>query len=305
MLAGWGSARPVTLDNQPGAETAPNIVIITVQYKNVADTASFVACLGLIEGIAGCELIIVDNDSTGADSAELQKICDNAPCALRLIRPRHNLYYWGGAAVAIEALSGSGLPPPHWVIVCNNDVDIEDPWFLRRLRLLDPSSYPIVAPTIISEATGKDQNPFLIEPAGPLKRLKWRIYDVDYRVATAMLATHRVLKHATMGVAARFSPFRRARQGEAAQRKIYAPHGSFVIFSKAFFDSGAVLDTTVPMFAEELTLAAVAHDLKLGVWHVPDLKVSHREHSTTGVELTEPKYELERMARKHYFSLTV
>lgn len=287
--------------DQSGAVITRDIVVITVQYGNFADTAAFVACLAGIEGSNKCELVIVDNDGTGAGAAELETIRDMAPCPVHLVRPSRNLYYWGGAAFALEALFGSGARHPQWVIICNNDVRIADPSFFQRLRSLDASRYPIVAPTIISEATGQDQNPFLLGPAGPLKRLKWRLYDVNYRLATAMLAIHRVTKRLSEPLA-RLLPQSTA---GASQRRIYAPHGSFVILSEAFFDRGGLLDTTVPMFAEELTIAALAEDLKLPVWHLPDLKVFHREHSTTGVRLTRTKYELERMARRHYYGLTV
>jgi len=278
-----------------------DVIIITVQYSNFADTRTFVTSLAALDDSRHCELVIVDNDESGTGAADLESIRDMGPFPVHLMRPSRNLYYWGGAAYALEQLSKSAAPRPRWVIICNNDVTFADASFLARLRALDVVHFPIIAPTIVSEATGRDQNPFLIVPAGRLKRLKWRVYDVGYPIATTMLAIHGLAKR----MAAPLSHALSRPAGEAKRRQIYAPHGAFVILSEAFFQRGGALDTTVPMFAEELTIAALAQRLSLPVWHVPELKVSHREHSTTGVGLTKPKYELERLARRHYYDLRV
>lgn len=278
-----------------------DVTIITVQYRNLGDTTSFVTSLASLAGSTRCELVIVDNDESGAGSADLESIREAAPFSVQIMRSTRNLYYWGGAAFALDELSKSPAVPPRWVIVCNNDVTFSDVSFLERLRALDAEQFPIVAPTIISEATGMDQNPLLVLPPNGLKRLKWRVYDVSYPIATMMLAIHGVAKR----IAAPLSRALRRPSVEETRRQIYAPHGAFVILSEAFFQKGGALDTTVPMFAEELTIAAQARELALPVWHVPELKVSHREHSTTGARLTRPKYELERMARRHYYDLAL
>jgi hypothetical protein len=66
---------------------------------------------------------------------------------------------------------------------------------------------------------------------------------------------------------------------------------------------GGRLDTTIAMYAEELSLAATADRLQLPVWHRTELEVIHRAHSTLGAGMTREKYEMEREARRHYFSL--
>ena len=75
-----------------------------------------------------------------------------------------------------------------------------------------------------------------------------------------------------------------------------------MIFSSAFFEKGGVLDTAVPLFAEELTVAALAKKLGIPIWYCPELRIAHREHSTTGKSLTRAKYEMERLARRRFYS---
>ena len=278
---------------------APDILIITVQYGNFADTAALVASLSSADDVAGCEMAVVDNGAKNGGRGDLEALARSAPFPIHVLQPEGNLYYWGGAAHALELLSKANDRPYCWVILCNNDVVIEDRSFFRRLRSLDGSRYPIVAPSVISVETGRDQNPLLAAPAGALKRLKWRIYDVDYRIAKWMLWTHGILKRLTHPVALAF-PSKPLQQTE---EKIYAPHGAFVILSAAFFERGGKLDTTIPMFAEELSLAATAERLQMPVWHRPELRVLHNAHSTTGPLLTAAKYDLERRARRHYYKL--
>ncbi|MGK2962841.1 MAG: glycosyltransferase family 2 protein [Gemmatimonadaceae bacterium] len=272
-------------------------MIITVQFDNPADTLALVASLGRLHDVAHCELLVVDNSTTrhhATEEAALQPIIE---CPVRVFRTQRNLYYWGGVAFALESLYEKRSRWPRWTLVCNNDVVIEDPLFLGTLRSLSASTYPVIAPRIISRPAGRDQNPMFESPPGLFKRLKWLLYDVDYHIAKSMLAIHEAL-----GMFLR----RRTRRQSANEtiqgpRRIYAPHGACMIFSSAFFERGGELDTTVPMFAEEMTIAALARHLGLPVWYYPALQVFHREHSTTGHELTRTKYEMERMARQRYY----
>ncbi|HUQ47316.1 MAG TPA: glycosyltransferase [Gemmatimonadaceae bacterium] len=273
-----------------------DIVYITVQYNNAPDTEIFLESVGRTAGRSNCEVIVVDNSDEFLPAGKR-----GAPTEfeIRELRPPQNLYYWGGAAFALESSYGASGPWPRWIIVCNNDVEITDQGFLEKLERLDPATHPIVAPAIISHSTGKDQNPMLDVQPGFFKRLKWRVYDTGYAVAKTLLAIHaagradRTRPRSAMGVGSE----------PARPRLIYAPHGACIIFSSAFFEKGGELDTAVPLFAEELTLAAFAEKAGMPIWYWPDIRVSHREHSTTGRKLTKAKYEMERMARRRYYEL--
>ncbi|HEX2721704.1 MAG TPA: hypothetical protein VHM24_02210 [Gemmatimonadaceae bacterium] len=267
-------------------------MFITVQYGNPADTETFLESLASLEDTDTCQVVIVDNPAK--DAAPASSLQKTYPMPVQRVGAPTNLYYWGGAAFAIEAIRRSNNALPRWLVICNNDVQIGQVDFLKRLGKIDAIQFPIVAPAVTSLASHRDQNPMLPGPPGFLKRLKWRMYDVAYPVAVAMLFAHRVLKRPDGG----------RRPGDAgARRKIHAPHGAFVILSSTFFERGGSLDTQVPLFAEELTLAETARQLGLPIWYFPDLHVNHAEHSTTGAELTRAKYSLERLARRRYYHL--
>ena len=269
------------------------ISFITVQYNNKLDTTRFVSSVADLFDNDGCDVVVVDNSTSVEMQADARTLQGLSRVPVKVLLTGVNLYYWGATAFAIDRMVASGRSVPDWIVVCNNDVTIEDPHFIRKVRALDTAKFPIVAPRITSSA-GTEQNPLLESPPHFLKRLKWRIYDVDYRIARVML----LLKKAV----SRTGPPKR-RDGSVTPKRIYAPHGSFVLLSSDFFSRGGTFDTTVPLFAEELTLAATAVQLGLPVWYFPDIQVAHREHSTTGHELTRSKYELERQARRRYYSL--
>jgi GT2 family glycosyltransferase len=62
---------------------------------------------------------------------------------------------------------------------------------------------------------------------------------------------------------------------------IYAPHGSFLIFSSEYFRAGGSLDFPCFLFGEEVYLAEVLRKLGLDVVYEPSLEVVHQEHKST------------------------
>ncbi len=276
---------------------SPDVLVVTAQYGNVDDTASLVASLASLEGPPKVSLIVVDNSREDCRS-EVVALGESVPFPVECLRPGSNLYYWGGVAWAIEPFLRRPGSLPRWVMICNNDIVIPNPQFFRQLVSLDPDAYPIVAPEIVSATTGKRQNPLLETPPSARQRLKWGVYDMAFPIAKGMLRIHRAVQEFLPGSGRDDSPH------GSHERDIYAPHGACVILSAAFFERGGSLDTSVPMFAEELTLAAEAVRLGLPVRYVPTLRVLHREHSTTGPHLTREKYEMERAARRRYYSIT-
>jgi GT2 family glycosyltransferase len=281
-----------------GASVTPDILLVTVQYGNFQDTSALVASLGSTDDVGALEMVIVDNGPVH-DGGELECLKDGATFSIKVLRPETNLYYWGGAAHALELVSKANDRKYRWTIICNNDVLIADALFFRRLLALDVNRYPIVAPMIVDAGTGRDQNPLLETAPRPLKRLKWRVHDMHYHIAKSMLWANNLFRRFRVR-SVRSGP---SLQPPGVEQRIYAPHGAFVILSSSFFERGGELDTTLSMYAEELSLAATAERLQLPVWHRPDLRVIHKAHSTTGHTLTREKYHMERQARSHYYRL--
>ena len=79
-----------------------------------------------------------------------------------------------------------------------------------------------------------------------------------------------------------------------------------MVFSRRYFESGGWLDTTVPMYMEEISTGAIAERIGVPVRFCPDLQVQHREHATTGNGITRLQWSRAKVGfdhlRQHYLS---
>lgn len=277
--------------------------IVTVNYGDPAHTAAFAESLAQLSGVDRCRVLVVNNGALRNRREPLEHALAPIRDRVRVFHVEQNLYYWGGVAFALASEWPRAAAMPPWVIACNNDIVIEDRHFIERLLTLDREQYAVVAPAIISAVTGRDQNPFLRKPWGFLERLKWHLYYTHYAVAQALLLAYAARRKGTalLGVASRHIGLLR-RPRTAQEETIYAPHGAFVIFSRSYFARGGALDTTVPMYAEEMTVGEIAKRVGARVVYYPELRVVHREHGTAGERLTPAKYHLERLAHHHFYA---
>ncbi len=78
--------------------------------------------------------------------------------------------------------------------------------------------------------------------------------------------------------------------GQSVSRPIYAPHGSFVIISRKFFEAGGFIDDGFFLYAEEFSVAEMSIRLRLPVIHDPSLRVRHKEGQSTGRMLSRNIY---------------
>ena len=267
-----------------GDVVTSKIALITVNYLDVSSTQRLLENLSGLRGAEAVRVVVVDNASVPEDRARLDGAVGRFRGRGEVVRPAANLYYWGGAALALQQPS---VRDSDWLIICNSDVTFPDPDFLDRLQALDPITHPVIAPNIVSERTGELQNPFQRTGMGRLELLKWRLYFTHYQIARAMLAVK-----ALGGGQPEGDAFVRDRGGShlCAARRLRA------IFSRRFFDLGGALDTGFTLYGEEMSLGAIARRLGLPVVYTPALRVLHAEHANTGKGLSPAKYRHQREA---------
>ena len=276
---------------QPGERHA-KVNIVTVSYRNHADTRAFLDSLATVRGFQECNVTVVNNAVGSEDLAEIDEIAASFEGSLTMVHSAENLYYWGGAESVVRRMldSDSGGVGFDWLIICNNDVLFNDAGFLETLRSCDASDHGVIAPSIISLATGRDQNPFLRKPPGMFQLIKWRALFSNFPVAKVLLGLRWAI-----GPLRRFMNRSRLEGGVGGRGNIYAPHGAFMIFSRRYFERGGWLDTTVPMYMEEITTGAIAEQIGVPVLYCPVLQVHHCEHATTGTTLTRVRWSRGRV----------
>lgn len=279
------------------------VEIVTVSYKNHGDTRMFLDSLATLRGYEECHVTVVNNAVDADDLDELNEMAGSFAGSVTMIHSPENLYYWGGANTVVRKVLDSDTEhgSTDWIIVCNNDVLFNDAGFLETLRTYDPSDHGVIAPSIISMATGRDQNPFLRKSPGMLNLIKWRLLFSSFLVARVLLG----LRWAVDPMRRLMRP-RRPTDRAWKREDIFAAHGACMVFSRRYFESGGWLDTTVPMYMEEISTGAIAERIGVPVRFCPDLQVEHREHATTGNGITRLQWSRAKVGfdhlRQHYLS---
>lgn len=259
----------------------PQTLIIAVNYNSNDHACSFAKCVLRQSGVP-CKLIIVDNSDTEEPSLSSLLDTEIKSGTLSILSPGKNLGYFGGASQALEQhLSHSALPD--WVIVCNVDISIEELFLSRLVDQRSHAGVGVIAPSIVSLVTGRDQNPHLVNRPTSLRMhfYKWvykslvtaYLYQAAHLLKTLLLRFFMILIRGTR-------PFGHL---EGTPQAIYAPQGSIMIFTKEYFQSGGNLRHGVFLFGEEVFVAETCRRLGLTVVYQPNLRVEHHEHVSTGL----------------------
>lgn len=245
---------------------------VCINYRSTSWTNRFLKSLSGLPGAAASHIVVVDNS---ADDEPF--VADRAidPSLVDIVRAPRNLGYFGGAKLGVDHLRGRHADLDY-VSISNVDLDFPGVDFLQRLTATDfPADVGVIAPAILSSLTEADQNPFL--PRRPSRRrmhaYKWVFSSYANYLAYSFGSTvSGKLKRRLLG-----------RPTAAAQGPIYAPHGSLMILTRAYFERGGALDYPCFLFGEEIFVAETCAAIGLRVLYRPDLVVRHAEHVTTGV----------------------
>jgi len=261
----------------------PSILTICVNYHNDEQTLRFVRQLLGQKCLCDQKVVIVDNSETPVAEGALwdeagtnERIC--------LYHPGKNLGYYGGAAWGLREYTKK-FPLPDWVIVCNTDMQFVRADFLSNLcALYSTSEHAVVAPAIISGASGRDLNPFMKERP---TRARMHFYKWAFRYYP-LLMTYQVLglvKNKIQFMSTFAGPRSKASSEEKVRlpQQIYAPHASFVIYNRKYFTCGGTLDYSVFLYGEEIFIAETVKRLGLTILYDPRLEVLHLQHATTNI----------------------
>lgn len=256
------------------------ILVICVNYHNEDEAAHFVQKVLLQEGEFDLQTVIVDNNEGYSGESLLAELAQQER-QLLLLQPRRNLGYFGGAAMGLEKYL-TVSPLPEWVIVSNTDISFQGNQVLASLTRhyeANISTIPaIIAPSIISTATGANQNPFMYRRPS---RLRMHFYKWVFGFYTS-LVIYRLLSHIKGWLISKtktnnFDLVSLAKHSIKPIR-IYAPHGSFIIFNRRYFEGGGTLNYGAFLFGEEIFVAETAQRLGLRIVYDPRLRIIHSDH---------------------------
>lgn len=266
-------------------------LVICVNYKNENETIRFVKNVLSQRGAEKIKVLVVDNSM--CPPADCLTDLFNLHKQVILLSPRKNLGYFGGSALGLRHYV-ERFTLPEWIVVSNTDIELLQGDFFAILHAEHSISPPaIVAPAIYSSLTNREQNPFLRRRPSSARM---HFYSWIFRFSPFLNAYERLsnLKWHTRKMINTKSTNASIKEGRPFS--IYAPHGSFLIFHRKYFEEGGTLDHGVFLFGEEIFVAETARRLGLEIIYDPKLKVLHREHSTTKHSEARDKYIAEGAA---------
>ena len=256
-------------------QSNPQTLLITINYKGADATEAFLRSAAELESSRLAHILVVENGSQDGSAERLRPFIQQFR-NVELLESSNNRGYFGGANWALQHYLARGQQPK-WIIVCNNDIVFDDRQFLVKLLQRSSGIAHVIAPAIIDRNTGIDSNPFLLRRPSRFRLWRCRFWSWNYYL---------------MWFKQWLSPHVRALKSRLSLRVsiikvdhseiVYAPHGSFLIFSRAYFEAGGYIDDAFFLYAEELSVAETCRRLSIPVVHDPELRVIHDAHRVTG-----------------------
>ncbi len=252
------------------------ILILAVIYNTHAETLRY---LKSIETVApgNIALVLADNSDREVPVGFVEK---TAGCPfVTYLKTGKNLGYFGGAREAFNCYQASHAALPRWILVTNVDIVFTPGFFLQLAALPDSPGLGMVAPAILSERWHADYNPKISQRYSRKKLHFYLFLYSSFLIHNAFLAAaylKRWINGRMSGPPAEGMP-----EPRPAER-IYAPHGSCLVFHRNYFERGGTIDLPNFLFGEEVLVAETARQLNLDVMYHPEMIIRDYEHASTG-----------------------
>jgi GT2 family glycosyltransferase len=201
---------------------------------------------------------------------------------------KKNLFYWPAAKKIVSIIRESSKKFPDWILICNNDITFSDKFFFKYLKSINSKRYPIIGPDILNDV-GNHLNPFMLKPLNIIQKIYWKFYFSSYIISKILLIIKKTMKSILI---------KNKKIKSQKKQIVYSVHGSGILFSSHFFNSGGWLDGNFDLYGEELSVSEIAKKVSTPITYFPDLKINHHEHSITKLINKKLLYE---KSRQSYF----
>ena len=168
---------------------------------------------------------------------------------------QNNKGYLGGA----QEIYNQKAQGYDYVSISNVDLQVEEDFF-EQLVAVDTKDLGWIAPDIYTDKINRHENPYML--TRPTKR-NFCIWNIIYSCTWIYRMYHRlyVLKS------------QKAKNYPACE--IYAGHGSFMLFTKAFVSAYPELQFPGFMYGEEIYMAELVRAAGLKVQYIPTLRIAN------------------------------
>lgn len=243
----------------------PSLLFLIINFYNESEVVDFITQLTL-QKFRDYKVVVVNNGSDKLQWLQKQIILTGE---VMLVNPQKNLGYLGGAAFGLTEFRMQ-YQMPDKLIVCNTDIAFTSDMILSAIEDLKAD---VIGPAIISSKTKTDQNPFYT-----VRISKSKMHFLKFIFSFYLF----YLVYQSLALAKNVFKKRAITKQSKEPLKVYAVHGSFMIFNKSYFEKGGSFNFGSFLYGEEIFVAEIARGKNMEVHYNPSIKVVHKEHSTTG-----------------------
>lgn len=238
-----------------------------VRFLDSVNTA-FSFCLGV-----ELEVILSDNSTL---SSVITFDARNYSYNFRYLQ-NSNIGYFPAFARALSTLT-EPIDSYDFVMVCNVDLVVSKDFFIALSSVSPGKDVGLIAPGIFSDKDGRDLNPKIMRRPS-LRKMKFMRMVCS---STALFRWYSMLVRARERTRA-CTQRKIAKKGGAigGQPAMYGAHGSFIIFTQLYFKRGAHVLYPRFLFGEEVFVAEQLRLNNMLIQHVPDVRMSDKEHAST------------------------
>ena len=234
-------------------------LLTCVTYNSYEEVVKFI---GSVETAArkapDVEVTVAVGDNTEVNTQAID--CQSDVMEVLSFPYHTNLGYLGCAFRMLTELGRERLDTYDYVAISNVDIALE-PDFFTGFSTVDDSGIGWIAPDIYTPGRGTHENPFMMN-----RPVKWHFLKWELMYAVPLL----------YGLMKRISYSRRNRKPVEVHRvEMYAGHGSFMLFTRAFISTFQSFEYPSFMYAEEIFFAELLRRCHLKTVYLPSLKIKN------------------------------
>lgn len=247
-----------------------NICIICVNYNSYNSLEKYLASLtkSLSYSDAVNLKVVIANNSTQDIPASFFEYINSLNLDYIFIN-NDNIGYFPAFSKTMDTLGN--MISYDYIIISNVDLTVDESFFNTLKSKKFTTDIGVVAPAIISTQNNNDLNPKIINRPSRLQL---------YKNLLLFKFTYVFIFYSFLSTLKAKSPTKK----NISQYDIYAPHGSFIIFTKSYFAKGANINYPRFLFGEEIFVGEQCIKTGQRVRYDPDILIHDNEHGSTSKE---------------------
>jgi GT2 family glycosyltransferase len=257
-----------------------DILVIGVIYNTYPESLRYLESIATTTA-EKLTLILVDNSDRSRPPDFLKKIEEYS--FVHYFETGKNLGYFGGAREGLLFYLNKYQKLPQWILVTNVDIVFTEKFFLKLNELNDRENLGVIAPSIISDRWKVDYNPEQLHRYSGGRLKFYRFIYSNYLLHNLFL-TGAYIKKWVIGLMKREMNI--TEYSIQSGSKIYAAHGSCIVFANDYFTRGGTLDIPNFLFGEEIIVAETARQCGLDIEYHPEMMIYDYEHASIGFFVT-------------------